>query len=238
MSTAPGPLVPTRLALGLVVLLVGLIFLADSAGMLRADSALALWPVGVVALGLIIVLQPDTANRIVGTVLLIAGMWLLLNSVGVWSYRFWHTWPYLLVILGAWMIYRVRTMREREGADGRFDHATTDADYVAGFAFLNRVNRDATSAQFQSGEVSAVCGTCAIDLTRVRPADGSHRAVIDLFALFGRIQLQVPAGWQVENRVLPLAGRIDMPAPSEGSGPTVVVQGSVIGGSVSVAVGR
>jgi predicted membrane protein len=245
MATNSTPLVPARLVLGLVVLLLGLVFLADGAGLLSADSALALWPVGLVALGLVVVWQPDIGNRFVGAVLLIAGVWLLLNTVGVWSYRFWHTWPYLLVAFGAWMIYRVRGMREREGPDGRvsgshgrFDRPTTDADYVAGFAFLDRVTRQATSARFQSGEVTAVFGTCAIDLSRVTAAEQNGRTVIDTFALFGRIQLDVPAGWNVENRVLPLLGRADMPQPSVANGPTVVIQGPAIGGSVSVAAAR
>lgn len=229
MSTGNGPLVPGRLVLGLVALILGLVFLADSAGMLRVDSAVRLWPVGVVALGLIIVLQQDVANRLVGAVLLIAGVWLLLDNIGVWSYGFWRTWPYLLIGFGAWMIYRVRSMRAREAANG--------AGYVAGFAFLDRADRHGIGAGFQAAEVSAVLGTCGLDLTRASPAEGSAPAVVDVFALFGRISLDVPAGWNVENRVLPLLGRVHVPEPSAPPGPTVIVQGSVIGGSISVAAG-
>jgi len=214
-----GAVIPRRLVLGLVVFVLGLVFLADSAGMLRADSAMRLWPIGVVALGLVVVLQPDAANRVVGTVLLIAGVWLLLDNVGVWSYGFWRTWPYLLVIFGAWIVYRARTMRGRE---------------AAGFAFLDEVTRQAP-ARFEAGEASAVFGTCDLDLSRVETADLPPRPIVDAFALFGRIVVRVPAGWNVENRVLPLVGRVALPAPSGGNGPTVVVQGSVIGGSISVS---
>jgi Domain of unknown function (DUF5668) len=230
MPAASGSLIPGRLTLGLVVLVLGLVFLADGAGLLRAGSAIELWPVGVVALGLIVVLQAETANRMLGAVLLIAGVWLLLDNVGVWSYGFWRTWPYLLVVFGAWMIYRVRDMRAREASSG-------DA-YMAEFAFLDGVERQCASAGLQAGEVSAVLGTCDFDLSRMAAAVGPGRAVIDVFALFGRISLDVPAGWNVENRVLPLFGRVNMPEPSAAPGPTVVVQGSVIGGSISVAAGR
>lgn len=237
VSAASAPLVPARLVLGLVALLLGVVFLADGAGLLGAESAFALWPVAVVVVGLVVVLQPDTANRVVGAVLLVAGVWLLLNALGVWSYGFWRTWPYLLVIVGAWMIYRVRGMRQREG-DRQFDTATTDADDVAGFAFLDLVDRQATSARFHSGELSAVLGSCRLDLRRVTLAEGLHRPIVETFALFGTIELQVPAGWNVDNRVVPLLGRVATPAPPAGAGPTVVIQGSVIGGRISVASGR
>ena len=64
------PLVPPQLVLGIVTFILGAVFLADSAGMLSAESAMALWPIGLVALGLIVVLQPDDANRLVGAVLI------------------------------------------------------------------------------------------------------------------------------------------------------------------------
>jgi predicted membrane protein len=222
VPAANAPVVPARLVLGLVALILGLVFLADGAGLLFADSALALWPVGVVVVGLVVVLQPDTANRVVGAVLLVAGVWLLLNSLGIWSYAFWRTWPYLLVIVGAWMIYRVRGMRGRE----------------AGFAFLDRVDLQATSARFDSAELSAVLGSCRLDLRQVTLDEGTDRTIVDTFALFGTIELQVPAGWNVENRVVPLLGRVATPGPAAGAGPTMVVQGSVIGGRISVAAGR
>lgn len=222
------PLVPARLVLGIVTFVLGALFLADSADLLRADSALAFWPVGLVALGLVVVLQPDTANRMVGAVLLVAGVWLLLNAVGVWSYRFWYTWPYLLIVFGAWLIYRARQMWERQDGDER----------VAAFAFLDVVARQATGAPFEAGEFSAVGGECRIDLCQAQASEQTGDVVIDAFALFGRIDLHVPARWRVDNRVLPLLGRVnDTSRQPTTLGPTVVVQGSAICGSVSVTSG-
>lgn len=224
MPSDTRPLVPVRLVLGMVTFVLGALFLADSADLLRADSALSFWPVAVIALGLVVVLQPDTGNRLVGAVLLIAGVWLLLNAVDIWSYRFWQTWPYLLIVFGAWMIYRTYQMRERERRD----------PCVTGFAFLNRVDAQPASTSCAAGDVSAVAGECAIDLRGVQAGDAP--LIIDVFALFGRIVLQVPAGWRVDTRVLPLLGRVDdLPVPAAAGGPTLIVQGSAIFGSVSVS---
>lgn len=223
MPSENRPLVPLRLVLGMVTFLLGGLFLADSADLLRADSALAFWPVAVIALGLVVVLQPDTGNRMVGAVLLIAGVWLLLNAVGIWTYRFWQSWPYLLILFGAWMIYRAYNMQEHQGGDGT----------VSGFAFLNNVDSQGASTPFAAADVSAVAGECAIDLRAAQPGDGPM--IIDVFALFGRIVLRVPAGWRVETRVLPLLGRVDdVPEPAAPGGPTVIVQGSAICSGVSV----
>ena len=217
------PLVPLRLVLGMVTFLLGALFLADSADLLRADSALAFWPVAVIALGLVVVMQPDTGNRMVGAISLVAGAWLLLNAVGVWTYGFWQSWPYLLMLFGAWMIYRSHNMQKRHGRDGR----------VNGFAFLNRVGSQSASTPFAAGDLSAVAGECAVDLRSALPGDAPM--IIDVFALCGRIVLQVPAGWRVDTRVLPLLGRVDEAPPAAAGGPVVVVQGSAICSSISVS---
>lgn len=221
--SANRPIVPPRLVLGMVTFVVGALFLADGAGWLRADSIWAFWPVAVLALGLVVVLQPDPANRMLGALLLIAGAWLLLNAVGAWTYRFWHTWPYLLMLFGAWMLYRVHSLQERE----------RHAGWVTGFAFLNSVARQASRAPTAAGQFSAVGGTCSVDLSDVEFSGAG--LVIDVFALFGRVTLHVPAGWRVEVRVLPLLGRISDTTPSPAAGPAVVVQGSAIGSSIVVA---
>jgi predicted membrane protein len=225
MPSANRPLVPPRLVLGMVTFVLGALFLADGANLLRADSALAFWPVALLALGLVVALQPDPANRIVGALLLIAGVWLLLNAVGIWSYRFWQTWPYLLIVFGAWMIYRVYQLREKARRDG----------WVTGFAFLNSVATPGPGAPVAAGEVSAVAGECAIDLRSAQM--GESPLIVDVFALFGRITVLVPSGWRVETRVLPLLGRVtDTPQIPAGAAPTIVVQGSAICSSVEVGV--
>jgi len=245
MADTARPLVPPRLVLGLVVLLVGLLFLADSTGMLRADSAFAAWPVGIIALGLVVVLQPDPGNRLVGAVLLVAGVWLLLNTVGVWSYSFWRAWPYVLILFGAWILFRVDRMREREGPAGRgrlesrrFDEEATDASSIGAFAFLSRVSRRATSDQLEAGDFSVVGGDCHVDLQAATPAARAP-VIVDVFALAGRVTLRVPSGWRVETRVLPLLGQVIVPATHEhAGGPVIVVQGTAICGRVSVSTGQ
>jgi hypothetical protein len=226
MATDGRPIVPARLVLGMVTLILGLLFLADSAGLLTADSAVAFWPVGLVGLGLVVVLQPDPPNRLVGAVLITAGVWLLLNNVGVWRYPFLRSWPYLLIIAGAWVLYRVRRMR-----------AIESPDFAAGFAFGDSVVRRFHGNRFAAGEISAVGGQCRLDLSATAIHDPASAAVVDVFAVLGRIEIVVPAGWQVDNRVLPLIGRVDVPQTAA-TGPILIVRGSAICGGIAVAAAQ
>jgi len=230
-----------QVVLGIVVVLLGMLFLADSAGVLRAESGLKLWPVGVIALGLALAQKSDRVNRIVGVVHLVAGVWLLFNAVGVWEYSFWHTWPYLLVALGAWVLHRTAFLREREGPAGRgprqpgnFDQQTTDAGSIGAFAFLNQVVRVATSSQFGGGELNVMFGTCDADLSGTQ----SERAEmsIDTLTLFGRVAIEVPAGWAVESRIVPLMSRVDNAcADTVDPAHTLVLRGTSILGSIAIS---
>jgi hypothetical protein len=232
MASDARPIVPARLVLGMVTLVLGLLFLADSADLLNADSVAAFWPVGLVGVGLVVVLQPDPANRLVGVVLITAGVWLLLNNVGLWSYPFMRTWPYLLMIAGAWVLYRVRRLRAWERPDR-----------AAGFAFGNSVGRRLAPVTFTAGEFSAVGGKCHVDMSAAAMNQPASRAVVDVFAVFGRIELIVPSGWQIDNRVLPLLARVNLPQGLDGQpkggrhvpSPIVIVRGSAICGDISIA---
>lgn len=239
MAQPASPVVQPRLVLGILVFLIGGVLLADQLGLVSAESATALWPVGVIALGLVMALQPDATNRLTGAVLLVGGVWLLCNALGWWSYSFWRTWPYLLVIFGAWLLYRVQLLRDREGpagrppgALGRFDARVTDAPTVGALAFLNEVERVATAPAFERGDFHAVLGSCDIDLGQAKSAGV---ASVDALALMGRLVIAVPVGWHVESRLLPLLGRVDNACGGAADAtPTMVVRGAAILGRVEI----
>ena len=248
MASAQKPLVSPRLILGFITFLLGLLFLADATGMASADSGVALWPLGVIAVGLMLTTQPSTANLTTGLILVLAGFWLLFNEFGIWTYSFWDTWPVMLIAFGAWMLYRTHQMRGRAGGEAGFDEATTAATEIGAFAFFSEVDRKTEGQVLASGELSAVLGGCTFDLTNAKL--GPTPVVIDAFALLGRIEIKVPEGWEVNQRVLPLLGKAtdsrpepDEPAASPDASSTestepvfdLVVQGSAIYGVVDIS---
>jgi hypothetical protein len=226
MTAGSAPLVPRGLILGVVTIVIGLVFLADSLTMLDAHSGWALWPLAVIVAGMVVRLQPGVANQVTGIFLLVAGVWLLFNGLGIWTYAFWRTWPLILILLGVWMWIRTRHM-EGLAASGQ----------VGAFVFLSQVRQRVNVTFLQGGELSVLAGDGTFDLGLA--LRGTHPIVIDALVVAGRLRIAVPADWVVETRVLPLPRRAgDMrggsPTGTTDSTADLIVRGSAILGVVEV----
>lgn len=188
------PLVPRGLILGVAIVLVGLVFLADSLGMLAAASGWAIWPIAVIVAGVAVRLQPGVASQVFGIVLLVAGVWLLFNAIGIWTYSFWKTWPLILILLGAWIRYQSWHVRH-----------LADTGQVGAVALLSQVTSQ-SGPVVRGGELAALAGDSLVDLGHA--IRGSDPAVVDVLAIAGRIRVAVPTGWTVGMRVLAVPGRV------------------------------
>ncbi len=89
---------------------------------------------------------------------------------------------------------------------------------VSAMAILSGVNRGNNSRAFRGGDLTAIMGGCDIDL---RQAAINGDAVIDVFAVWGGIEIRVPEDWSVVFHVTPLLGGVeDKTRPSLGSSRT------------------
>ena len=245
MAADTKPLVPPKLILGVLTLMAGALLLADSLGMVRAGSPWAMWPLAAIVLGLVIRLQPGTATRVTGALLLLGGFWLLLNELGIWTYSLWDAWPLILIVCGAWMLYRTDQMRQDAGGEEGYDRPTTGAANVGAFAFVADIDRKTAGQQIRTGQLSAIFGRCSFDFTDARR--GAGPIVVEAFALVGRVRITVPDDWVVSRRVLPLLGRVSdtrLDAAEEGDTASgdgaeapvdLLLQGTAILGQVEVA---
>ena len=70
-------------------------------------------------------------------------------------------------------------------------------------------------------------GGCEIDL---RQASIDGEAVIDVFALWGGIEIRVPEDWTVVSRVMPILGGVEDKTrpPQTAAGKRLVVRGFVV----------
>jgi hypothetical protein len=73
-------------------------------------------------------------------------------------------------------------------------------------AIMAGVNRGNNSPRFRGADLVAVMGGCEIDL---RKAAINGDAVIDLFCMWGGIEIRVPEDWTVVSHVVPLMGGVD-----------------------------
>jgi predicted membrane protein len=229
MMDTPQPVraMAPQLVLGLLIVVIGLLFTLENLGLVDAHVYLRYWPIALIAVGLLKLWQGSGGAVFGGFVFVLAGVWLLLQAMGIVTVSLWNLWPMLLVFAGASMVWR--------GMYGRHDdRATADAhSTVSATAVLAGVNRGSTSKGFRGGDLTAIFGGCQIDL---RQAAIEGEAVIDVFAMWGGIEIRVPENWSVSGRVTPiLGGYEDKTRPvRDATNQRLLVRGLVIMGGVEI----
>ena len=218
-----------QLIVGLMVIGIGVMFTLDNLGLARWDrAALRYWPAGLIAIGVVKLWQSrDGAGGAFGGFLFaLVGAWLLLEQTTLVRISFADLWPALLVVFGGYLVW--------QGVAGRRPQPPGDASAVVNvMAMLGGFNLGNSSRAFKGGSVTAIMGGCELDL---RQASIDGEAVIDLFAVWGGIEIRVPDDWIVVSHVTPiLGGFADSTRPGQpAANKRLVVRGFLImaGGEV------
>jgi len=226
-------LVTPHLVLGVAALVAGVLLLAVNLGFAPAAGLLRYWPIALVLVGAAKVIRAGSVPRTIGgAVWLVVGAWLLANSLGILRVTVWQAastyWPVLLVVLGL-SIVRQTLSRRREG-----DRAMDYSDELHVMAILGGNKGSSGSHQFRGGELTAILGGVDLDLTHARLANG--RAVLDVFTMWGGLELRLPEGWIVENQmVVALGGYEDRTRPvGSADAPRLVLRGTTLMGGIEV----
>jgi predicted membrane protein len=216
-----------QLIFGLIVIVVGVLLTLDTLGIADAEYYLRYWPAGLIALGLAKAWQSRDGHggTFGGLVLVVIGSILLLESLVALRIEVWALWPAVLVVIGASLVWR--------SVAGRRIVASDTNSTLSAVAVLSGVNRGNNSRTFRGGDLTAIMGGCEVDL-RHAAIDGE--AIIDVFAMWGGIEIRVPEDWTVIGRVTPLLGGFDdKTRPPQGAGAhQLIVRGMVIMGGVEV----
>jgi predicted membrane protein len=219
------PITP-QLLMGLLVIAVGVLFTLDNLDLVDARQYIRFWPVGLIAIGVLKLWQSRGGGGTFAALLItLAGTWLLLESLVIVTVSFVDLWPMLLVLFGASLVWH--------GVRGRRERAGMDDTAVSALAVLGGINRGSNSRTFRGGDLTAILGGCEIDL-RQAAIDGE--AVIDVFAMWGGIEIKVPEEWSVSGRVVPiLGGYEDKTRPPRGAAAhRLVVRGFAIMGGIEI----
>jgi hypothetical protein len=200
----------SQLLIGILIIVVGLLFTLENLGVAHVTQYLQYWPAGLIAIGLVKLWDSREGHggALGGFLTTLVGLWLLLESVVDIRISFSDMWPMLLVFVGGYLVWRgVTGPRRAVSAD---DHSVLSA-----VAILSGVNRGSNSPAFRGGDLTAVMGGCEIDL---RQAAINGDATINVFAVWGGIEIRVPDNWTVTFQVTPiLAGAEDKTRPTLGS---------------------
>ena len=221
------PWLTPQLVMGLVIMAVGVLFTLDNLGLISARQYARYWPAALILAGILKIWQARGGGGAFGGLLLIvAGGWLLLSTFHVVTVSLVDLWPLLLVFFGVSLVWR--------GLRGRRDRADVDGlSTVSALAVLGGVHRGNNSRAFRGGDLTAVLGGCDIDL-RQAAIDGD--AAIDVFAMWGGIEIKVPEDWTVSTRVVPILGGVeDKTRPQRGAAThRLLLRGFAIMGGIEI----
>jgi predicted membrane protein len=227
-ATQPRPRFTPQALFGVMVIAIGVLFTLDNLNVIDASDYLQYWPAGLVAIGLMKLWQTRRGQGIAGGLFLVAlGTWMLLERIVAIQIRLHDVWPLFFVFLGGYMVWK--------GFGGSKRPRTADSSsHISALAILAGVVRGSHSKTFEGGDLTAVMGGCEIDLREASIAPGTE-AVIEVFAMWGGIEIRVPEDWTVESRVTPILGGLDdKTRPIAGASKRLVVRGVAVMGGVGV----
>lgn len=136
--------------------------------------------------------------------------------------------PIFLILLGGTILWRSFGGRWSFSESGRGDTVRSVA-VMAG----HELRSDASA--FRGGSLTAVMGSCELDLTGAKPAP--EGAELDLVAVWGSIEIRVPSDWTVTSHVVPLMAAFEdsRELPATGTGePRLTLHGVAIMGGIEL----
>ncbi|MCG6928442.1 MAG: cell wall-active antibiotics response protein [Acidobacteria bacterium] len=220
-SRPPNHGIAPRLVLGLTVMAAGLVLALDNLGFMDSSLFFRYWPLAFVILGILKLTAPP-GQRSGGVPFILVGVFLLAFTSGHMNFQ--RLLALLLLLVGgsiAWRALRPHPLR----ADPR-----SGVDVTAILGGSKTVN---SSADFQGGQALAVMGGCEVDLRKATITGDD--VVLDIFAFWGGVVVQVPEDWDVDNRVHAILGGIeDKTHGVVGNNPRLILTGTVIMGGAEV----
>jgi len=216
--------IAARLIAGVSILAVGIIVWLDHLGRVNAADYLRWWPLAIIALGLAHLIE----RRWVGASLLIVFGVICLPRMPFMPHirvgEILALWPLLISVGGITLIAQaVRPVLKDATRRGTF----------RAIPVVGGGGRTIASDEFVAGDAVAVIGGCEVDLSA---ASCGVDVVIDVLAFWGGLEIKVPRGWRIENRMAVILGALvnkTIPA-TEPNPPRLIIRGSVIMGGIEV----
>lgn len=221
----------TQIALGVLILLVGVALLLTTTGVVDIGD-LARWiPSLFILLGLWQIVSSGFRDLSGPLTLIAIATFVQLIVLGVLSgdvLARW--WPLIIILAGLFLILGRVGIRGLGGRDGRVE------DEVNISAFMGGVDRRVISQAFRGGQVTSLMGGVNLDLRGT--AVQQRPARLDVTVVMGGVDLRVPPDWIVVNDALTLLGgnsdERKETRPGDKGSPHLIVSGLVIFGGVTI----
>lgn len=220
-----------RIFWGLVLIVVGVLFLLDRMGQLDFGTLFSkYWPLILILAGIVHLFANSFRNASGGIVLIVIGSVFMLAKLDILGKSAWHyVWPILFIVLGAWILFGLSGRRSPGVSSGAREN---DLD---AFVMFSGLERRIESQNFRGGKATAVMGGIDLDLTQAKLAEG--KADIELTAIMGGIEVKAPQNWRVEVDGHPILGGIEDThtfSPGTEAAPTLYIKATAILGGIDI----
>jgi predicted membrane protein len=217
------------LILGLLVIASGATMLLDRLDILDSRAVLnQMWPLGIMAIGIALIVQHK--SRALGIITIVSGALLFAREQRWIDFNVWTILPPILLLWGGGVI----VWRALNSSYARHATEATSADFVSSHVVFSGTDLRPQSRTFKGAELSAVFGGIKLDLC---DADiEGDAAVVDLYTVFGGIELHVPSDWAVKtDAVVVMAGLSDNRRPTSGlPRKTLVIKGFALFAGIDI----
>lgn len=226
MGSESGRSVASGILLGAAIVAVGTALLLDNIGVMHFEDLWKFWPVALIIYGVSRIVEGRTPSTYVwGGLVAAVGALFLLDNLDLIPFRIdvgAMIWPVIIIGFGVSMLLRSIDRKHYVAGMG-----STNPN-LGIFAIFSGFKRRIDAQDFKGGEVVAVFGGVKLDL-RHAGIEGD-RAVIDVNAMFGGIDIRVPENWTITMKGIGIFGAFEdktvRPRPEPGSkSPELVVTG-------------
>lgn len=188
------------LVFGLIVLLLGLVWLMRNFGMISEYTwdIIFSWQMLLIAIGVINI--TNDSSRGIGWILIAIGGFFLVSDIFDLPTSFRNVfWPALLILIGLVLIFGSSKIFHRK-------HFTVskEEDFIEEVAVFGGRERFIDSQAFRGGKIVSVFGGSKLDLTRSQLAPGEVE--IENVSIFGGSTLVVPSDWNIKIDVFNIFG--------------------------------
>lgn len=189
------------LGIGLVIITVGLLFLASNLGYISKDifRYIFSWYGWTLYVGPIMMFRKE--SRVLGSIFLGVGLIVLFGDLGfIPNLNVGQLWPLIIVAVGANFVYQAmsRKVPERPQIDSSGEFL--NENHIFGGGEFNISNQN-----FKGGKVVCVFGGGNYNLSQSKLSPGDNN-VLDVSCVFGGASFVVPSDWNVQISVTSIFG--------------------------------
>jgi predicted membrane protein len=222
----------SRIFWGLILIIVGVLFLADRMGGFDFGTMIGTyWPVVFIVLGLSILIGSGFRRAGGGVFFIVFGAFFLLSQLDILDYDVWqYIWPAGIILVGLWLL--LRPVFRHRGAEKFPDIKENDIDLTCIFSGMKR---RIESQNFKGGHATAIMGGLELDFTSAGLEGG--KATVDATAIMGGVDIKVPGNWRVVVDGTPILGGIEdkhRNVPEAEVKATLFVKATAIFGGVTI----